>query len=588
MPTEILTATFHIKLDGSDASETLMNNLVRLEVDRSLFMPGQFILEFVDVELVWVDDTTLQIGKEVEILAGANPTNDPNAPAVVSLIKGEITAVEPVFDNDGVARVVVRGYDKLHRLQRGNRTATFLQMTDSDIISKVAREAGLSATVTATSTNHPYVIRDDISDYDFLTMLARRNGQVLHFDNGTLNVKAPDAFSFPEVTSKWLQDLLEFRPSLSISGQVNEVTVRGWDPKQKREVVGRATTAKYAPNQIGHPNRGFQTAQSKISTGKFHLSEVIDTQDMAQKVADSAFSRMAANDLVGEGLCEGEPKIKPGAKIRLTGLGTNFSGTYLVTRARHFYSPDESYRTEFWVGGMSSGTMANLLSPAKSNEPLRSGAFHGLIPAIVTNNSDPDDLGRVKVKFPSLSADDESFWARVVSLGAGADRGWNILPEVNDEVVVGFANGDPNRPYLLGGVWNGMDKMPSKKADTVVGGKVEIREFKTRVGHVLRFTDGESNAKIELLDKTGKNTLVIDTKENKISIEAGGDISVKAGKNVTIEGGMNVSVKAGMNLELKAVNVNVEASAKFALKAAVVDIAGSGPVKISGAMVMIN
>jgi uncharacterized protein (DUF2345 family) len=133
-----------------------------------------------------------------------------------------------------------------------------------------------------------------------------------------------------------------------------------------------------------------------------------------------------------------------------------------------------------------------------------------------------------------------------------------------------------------------MDKMPSKKADTVVGGKVEIREFKTRVGHVLRFTDGESNAKIELLDKTGKNTLVIDTKENKISIEAGGDISVKAGKNVTIEGGMNVSVKAGMNLELKAVNVNVEASAKFALKAAVVDIAGSGPVKISGAMVMIN
>ena len=588
MPTEILTSAFHIKLEGSDASETLMDNLVRFEVDRSLFLPGQFILEFIDSELQWVDDTLLQIGKEVEILAGANPTLEPSAPAMVQLINGEITAVEPVFDHDGVARVVVRGYDKLHRLQRGNKTATFLQVTDSDVISKVAGEAGLSVSVTSTTTNHPYVIRDDISAYDFITMLARRNGQVLLFENGTLNVKAPDAFNFPEVASKWLQDLLEFRPSLSISGQVNEVTVRGWDPKQKREVVGQATTAKYAPNKIGNSSRGFQTAQSKISTGKFHLSEVIDTQEMAQKVADSAFSRMAANDLVGEGLCEGEPKIKPGAKIRLTGLGTNFSGTYLVTRARHFYSPGESYRTEFWVGGMSSGTIASLLSPAKSNEPLRSGAFSGLIPAIVTNNNDPDDLGRVKVKFPSLSEDNESSWARVVSLGAGADRGWNILPEINDEVVVGFANGDPNRPYLLGGVWNGKDKMPSPISNTVKSGKVEIREFKTRVGHVLRFTDGASDAKIELLDKTGKNTLVINTIENKISIEAGGDITVKAGKNVTIEGGMNVSVKAGMNLELKAVNVNVDASAKFALKAAMVDIAGSGVVKISGPMVMIN
>lgn len=564
-----------------------MRNLVRIEVDRSLFMPGEFILEVIDLELKWIDDSTLQIGKEVEILAGANPTNDPNAPAVISLITGEITAVEPVFDTEG-ARVVVRGYDKLHRLQRGNKTATFLQMTDSDIMTKIAAEAGLKAQVTATSTNHPYVIRDDISDYDFLTMLARRNGQVLQFENGTLNVKSPDGFNYPEVASKWLQDLLEFRPSLSISGQVDEVTVRGWDPKKKQEVVGRATKAQYIPNTIGQANRGYETARSKISAGKYQLSEVIDTQDMAQKVADSAFSRMAANDLVGEGLCEGEPKIKPGAKIRLTGLGSNFSGAYLVTRARHFYSPGESYRTEFWVGGMNSGTMASLLSPVKSSEPLRSGAFHGLIPAIVTNNKDPDDLGRVKVKFPSLSAEDESFWARVVSLGAGAARGWNILPEVNDEVVVGFANGDPNRPYLLGGVWNGKDKMPSSQAQTIKAGKVEIREFKTRAGHVLRFTDGDSTAKIELLDKTGNNSLVIDTVENKISIEASGDVSVKAGKNVTIEGGMNVSVKAGMNLELKAVNVNVEASAKFALKAAMVDIAGTGPVKISGAMVMIN
>ena len=587
MPTELLTAAFHIKIDGQDANHALMLNLVRVEVDRSLFMPGEFILEFIDQELKWIDSADLALGKEVAISAGANPTQDPAAPPTVPLITGTITAVEPVFDEDG-PRVVVRGYDKLHRLQRGNKTATYLQVTDSDIVSAIAGEAGVSVQVTATTTTHPYVIRDDISDYDFLQLLARRNGYVLHFDNATLHVKPPDAFSFPEVSLTWLQDLLEFRPSLSMSGQVNEVTVHGWDPKQKREVVGQASSAKYIPNAIGHSSRGYTTAQTKLSAGKFHLSEVIDTQDMAQKVADAAFSRMAANDLVGEGLCQGEPKIKPGAKVRISGLGSKFSGTYLVTRSRHVMNVADSYTTEFWVGGMNSGTLASLLNPAGSSQPLRSGAFHGLIPAVVTNNSDPDDLGRVKVKFPSLSANDESFWARVVAPGAGAQRGWNIFPEVNDEVVVGFANGDLNHPYLLGGVWNGKDKMPSGTNQTIKGGKVEIRELKTRVGHILRFTDAESGPKIELIDKTGENFLVIDTNQKKISIEAGGDVFVKAGKNVTIDGGMNVSVKAGMNLELKAVNVNVEASAKFGLKAAMVDINGSAAVKISGAMVMIN
>ncbi len=584
---DVLTAGFIIKLNGSDATPDLMSNLVRVEVDRSLYMPGQFTLEFVDRELEWVDSTKFNIGTEIEIFASANPTRDSTAAANVSLILGVITALEPVYAEEG-ARMVVRGYDKLHNLQRGNKTYTHLQVTDSDIIREVAGEAGLSVQVDSTSVVHPYVIRDDISEYDFLKLLANRNGLAMLMDGATLKVKPPDGFGFPEVTLNWLEDLLEFRPTLSASGQVNEVTIRGWDPVQKREVVGKTASTPFAPNKIGISKRGFEIAKTDLTAKKYGVADVVGTQDQAQSLALAAFGRMASNDLTGEGLCQGEPTVKPGATVKLGGLGTQFSGTYLVTRTRQIYAAGSSYLTEFWVGGMSSGTLASLVNPGRAHEPQRSKAFTGLIAGIVTNTNDPDALGRVKVKFPSLSSEHESFWARVVAPGAGMERGFSNFPEVNDEVVIGFANGDPNYPYMLGGVWNGKDKMPSGQGETITGGEVKIREWKTRIGHVLRFTDDSSGGKIELIDGKGQNFLVINTADQKVSIESAGDVSVKAGKDVIVNAAMNVNVKAGTNIDLKAVNVSVEASAKIALKAAMVEIAGSGMVKISGATVMIN
>jgi phage baseplate assembly protein V len=197
------------------------------------------------------------------------------------------------------------------------------------------------------------------------------------------------------------------------------------------------------------------------------------------------------------------------------------------------------------------------------------GRFTGVAMAIVTNNKDPDGLGRVKVKLPWLDDQVESDWARVVTAMAGAGRGLYWLPEVDDEVLVAFEHGRPDSLYVLGGLWNGKDKPPEDNKD----GKNNVRALKTRSGHVIRLTDADGDEKIEIIDKTGKNSIVISAKDKTVTIGADADITVKStngklklsGKGVEItsqaavkiEASQNVDLKAGAQLNVKGQMVNI-------------------------------
>ncbi len=194
----------------------------------------------------------------------------------------------------------------------------------------------------------------------------------------------------------------------------------------------------------------------------------------------------------------------------------------------------------------------------------------GVVIGIVTNNKDPDDLGRVKVKFPWLSDSDESNWARVISPMAGKERGLFFLPEVDDEVLVAFEFGDINMPYIIGSLWNGKDKPPQTNSD----GKNNMRIIKSRSGHLIKLDDTDGAEKIEIIDKSEKNKIVIDAKNEKISIISNKDISISApnGK-VTIEAN---DIEAKSNASTK-----IEASAGMDLKA-------SGNMNVKGATVNLN
>src|SRR5207247_700755 len=147
----------------------------------------------------------------------------------------------------------------------------------------------------------------------------------------------------------------------------------------------------------------------------------------------------------------------------------------------------------------------------------------GVVTAVVTGVDDPDELGRVKLKFPWLSDDYESDWARVVQFGAGDSRGGVFLPEVNDEVLVAFEHGEMRRPYVVGGLYNGVDH-PTLGDSIVAGdGAVERRGFVSRKGHRLVFVDADSDAKIE-----------VDAKGDVI-IHATGKLELSARSGITID-----------------------------------------------------
>jgi uncharacterized protein involved in type VI secretion and phage assembly len=203
----------------------------------------------------------------------------------------------------------------------------------------------------------------------------------------------------------------------------------------------------------------------------------------------------------------------------------------------------------------------------------------GVVTAVVTNNQDPDGMGRVKVKFPWLSDSDESPWARVATPMAGAQRGVYFLPEVNDEVLVVFEHGDMRFPYVLGALWNGKDK-PPVSGEQAKGN--HVRMIKSRRGHVLRLTDEQGKEKIEIEDNSGKNKLVIDTAANTITVTADKDIKLSAPQGQITLSAQTIVIEAQSKVEIKSSgSAAIEAQASLDLKA-------SGPANLKGAVVNIN
>ncbi|WP_421658670.1 phage baseplate assembly protein V [Leptothermofonsia sp. ETS-13] len=181
---------------------------------------------------------------------------------------------------------------------------------------------------------------------------------------------------------------------------------------------------------------------------------------------------------------------------------------------------------------------------------------YGITIGVVTNNKDPEGLGRVKVKFPWRSEQDESYWARVMAAMAGNQYGLYFLPEVGCEVVVAFEHGDIRFPYILGALWNGKDKPPVTNQD----GKNNQRMLKSRSGHVILLDDTQDEEMITIRDKSQKNEIIIDSSKKsmmikvgeELTIETGGKISLKSSKGDLEIDCQNLSINAKQNCNIKA------------------------------------
>lgn len=211
----------------------------------------------------------------------------------------------------------------------------------------------------------------------------------------------------------------------------------------------------------------------------------------------------------------------------------------------------------------------DLLADSEGREAFAK-RIQGVVIGVVTNNQDPEGLGRVKVKFPWLSDKEESYWARVAAPMAGKQRGFYFLPEVEDEVLVAFEHGDARFPYVLGALWNGKDKPPEINNE----GKNDVRSIKSRSGHVIRLDDTSGAEKIEIIDKSGNNKIVIDAANNRIEITSDKDITLSAAKGT---------------IKLDAQKIEISSSADTKIEAgAGMDVKATGVMNVKGSMVNIN
>lgn len=576
--------------------ESARLNLVEVTVDQHVHLPGMFTIRFFDDGLKLLDGGTVDLLQQVEILSS---TPDGKS---VSLIKGEVTALEPVFDREGRDELVVRGYDKSHRLYRQVNSNSYVNVKDSDVASQIAAKGGLRAEVTATSIVYKHLVQHNQSDMEFLLQRAWRIGFECYVKNGDTLVFGPPKADAPPVTLTRGRDLLSFYPRMTLAEQVDKVTVRGWDPGTQKAIVGSASSGTLYPS-IGEPKNGANWAKG-FGKGEFIMVDhPLENQGEADALASARLNELSGSFLQAEGIAFRRPDIRAGDAVKLVGLGERLSGTYLVTSANHVYNVQEGFTTTFQVRGVRTGLLAEEIAPRSTLD-----RWFGVYPAIVTNNKDDENTGRVKVKYPWLNDQVESFWARVAYLGAGNSHGLMMVPMVNDEVLVAFEQGDFNRPIVIGSLWSAKNKPNTEIGKAVNNGKTEIRSWHTPAGHLFTFYETADDKHIDLKTAGGHYLLFNDTKKvieiktagglvitmedtsKKITIKGGGEILVDAGTNMTLNAAANVTIKAGAQMKLEAgATMNLQANATMDLKAnATMNVQASGPTTIKGAVVQIN
>jgi uncharacterized protein involved in type VI secretion and phage assembly len=351
----------------------------------------------------------------------------------------------------------------------------------------------------------------------------------------------PLAHATQPIELRWGASLSEFRPRLTTVAQVNRVAVRGWDPRTRKEILGEVTPGT-GMRDIGEKRGGDVMSKqafnidARLLVSAPPLNDQIAADQLARAVADQHAERF----IEAEGACGGNPEIVAGRSVKIDALGNRFSGTYFVTSATHHFGVKDGFTTSFSISGQTPSTLISLLRERDSST-TPAGAVIG----IVTDNQDPEGWGRVKVKYPWLSPDHASDWARLVSVGGGATRGLEFVPEIDDEVLVVFERGDVRFPYVLGGLWNGVDAPPQKSGDVVSGGKVQKRIVRSRSGHEVVFDDSDGGGGITVADKNG-NTIKLDAASNALSMKTAGDITIDAGGQITIKGTGPVTIKGAV------------------------------------------
>jgi uncharacterized protein involved in type VI secretion and phage assembly len=285
-----------------------------------------------------------------------------------------------------------------------------------------------------------------------------------------------------------------------------------------------------------------------------------------------------------EGVARGNSKLRAGVTISLSLVGDPFDGKYTLTSVRHRYDPHDGYTTAFTVSGRNQRSLLGLASAGSPGGGPGAAAppISGVVPALVTDVNDPDQLGRVKLSFPWLSDNFTSDWARMVQIGAGNNRGASFLPEVNDEALVVFEQGDWRRPYVIGLLHNGVDKplLGNNLIDSS-SGAVKRRGLISKNGHALIFFDDPSKSGVALMTGDHNLRISLNAGTTTVKVSSSGKVTVEATQDISVKSSAGITVEAQNDLTLKGQSVAISARGSVSISAnADVTVAGN-PIKLN-------
>lgn len=517
------------------------------------------------------EETTLVPGVEVEILGGYSSEE-------TTLFKGIITRHRVEVGRQGGSRLTLEIRDPAFRLTLGRRSRNFTDVTDSDVIEQtIALNQGVTADVEATSVKHPQIVQHQASDWDFIVMRAEMAGLAVVCIDGTVKVAKPAVAGAAEAFAIFGQGLFSADLELDAETQLTKLETGGWDmANQELTLAESEDIPTPGPGDIG----GADLAATGGVTSALRHPGGLD-QAMLDQWAAAGMGRGRRSAVRGRVRVQGTPKLAPGVLMELGGLGSRFNGLGFVSGVRHRLGGGD-WISEALIGSdpIPHAERYSVAAPAAGGAiaPVN-GLQIGIVAAL---ESDPAGEDRIQIRLPTITETDGLLWARQSLLDAGKGRSTSFRPEVGDEVVVGFLDGDPRHPIVLGALHSSAKPNPLPGADDN-----HEKAIVTRSGMRIHWNDDKIVATI---DTPAGNKLVLSEDETSILIEDQNGNKIELNPDgVAVESAKDIKLTATGDVKIKGVNVEITADASFkAQGSGGAELSSSGSTVVKGSLVQIN
>lgn len=534
------------------------------------------------------DADSFKPGAAIKISAGYDQTDE-------SIFEGVVIRHGIKISGANYARLVIECRDKAVGMTIGRKNANYVDQKDSDIITKlIGNCSGLTADVGSTDTQYKELVQYYCTDWDFMIARAEVNGLLAIVDAGTVTVKAPQTSAAATLTVTYGVDLMEFHADIDARTQLTSVKGTTWDIAT--QAVQEQAASPQTLNTQG--NLDSATLAKVIGLDAYRLQTPVTMESGALKAwADGQQLKAGLARIRGRMKFQGSAKAKPGAVIELKGVGARFSGNVFVSAVNHeIENGNWITEVEFGMPHNWFTEQSDVVAPAAAGlTPGIEGLQIGVVKKL---DADPDGQYKIQVSVPVLQAETDGVWARLASFYGSDGIGAFFIPEIGDEVILGYFNNDPSYPVILGSLYSSKHKPPYElTADNFTKAIVTKSKLK------IIFDDDKkiitvitpANNQIVISDDA-KSILLQDQNQNKVELKPDGiyidsakDIVMSAKGKVTVTAVGNIESTSNADIKSQGLNINNNANVGFVAKgAASAELSASGQTTVKGAMVMIN